>query len=79
MYGHSVTPPNLDEFRRMSAGLDRANAIAAYIKAGEQKIREARRLRDEDIRALAAQHGPAKAARLLGVGLSTVKLAKGRP
>jgi hypothetical protein len=74
-----MTPHTLDELRKMSPGSDRALAIAAYIKAGEQKLRDARKLRDDDLRALAAQHGPAKAARLAKVSLSTVKLAVGRP
>lgn len=73
------TPHTLDELRKMAPGLARAEAIRDYIAAGEDKLREARRLRDADLRALTAEHGPAKAARLARVSLSTVKLAIGRP
>lgn len=62
----------------MKPGGPRAAAIAEYIAGGEEKLREARRLRDEDFRALAAEHGPSKAARLAGVSLSTMKIAVGR-
>lgn len=79
MYGQRMNPHTLDELLKMAPGLARAEAIRAYIEAGEQKIREARRLRDADLRTLAAEHGPAKAARLTKVSLSTVKLAVGRP
>lgn len=63
----------------MKPGLSRIAAVAEYIEQGEAKIRDARKLRDDDLRDLAAEHGPAKAARLAGVSLSTVKLAVGRP
>lgn len=73
-----MTPSNLDGLRAMVPGVERLEAIAAYIAAGEEKIRDARGLRDADLRALAAEHGPAKTARMAGVSLSTVKLAVGR-
>lgn len=69
----------LDQLRQMQPGLARVAAIAAYIEQGEAKMRDARKLRDEDLRLLAAEHGPTKAARQAGVSLSTVKLAVGRP
>lgn len=73
-----MTQLNLHELKAMSPGLARAEAIGEYLAAGEQKLREARRLRDEDLRTLAAAHGPSEAARRSGVSLSTVKLAVGR-
>ncbi len=51
----------------------------AYIEAGEEKIREARRELDADIRAVITDHGPAEAARRTGLSLSTIKAIKGRP
>jgi hypothetical protein len=73
-----VTTFNLQELKAMAPSAARAESINAYIAAGEAKIREARRLRDEDLRVLAAAHGPSKASRMVGVSLSTVKLAVGR-
>lgn len=71
-------PKNLDQLRAMKPGLDRIHAIAAYIEQGEARLRDARRLRDHDLRALAADIGPARTAREANVSLSTVKLAVGR-
>lgn len=62
----------------MRHGAARAEALAEYIAGGEAKLREARCLRDEDLRVLAAERGPSATARLAGVSLSTVKLAVGR-
>lgn len=62
----------------MKPGATRAVAINEYIANGEAKLREARKLRDEDLRVMAENHGPSKAARQAGVSLSTVKLAVGR-
>lgn len=69
---------NLQELKTMAPGAARATAIAEYIASGEAKLREARRLRDEDCRVLAGEHGPSEAARRAQVSLSTVKLAVGR-
>ncbi len=66
---------NLQQLEAMSPGATRAEAIAEYLKAGEEKLRQARRLRDEDLRVLAAEHGPSEASRLAKVSLSTVKNA----
>lgn len=73
-----MTARTLQELKSMKPGVPRAEAIAEYIAAGEAKLREARCLRDDDLRTLAAEHGPANAARRAGVSLSTVKLAVGR-
>ena len=69
----------LEQLRKLRPGPERIHAISEYIALGEEKISDARRLRDEDVRALVAEHGPAQAARLSGLSLSTVKLIKGRP
>ena len=63
----------------MPAGPGRIREVAAYIEQGEQKIGDARKLRDSDVRALVAEVGPAEAARQTGLSLSTVKLIRGRP
>lgn len=68
----------LDELSKRKPGPDRLADLTAYIGQGEAKIREARALRDQDLRALAEKHGKAAAARMAGVSLSTVKLAVGR-
>lgn len=74
----TVMTYTLDQLRKRKPGLDRLADLNAYIEQGEEKIRAARVLRDEDIRTLAADHGKAAAARMAGVSLSTVKLAVGR-
>lgn len=68
----------LDELSKRSPGAKRLADLTEYIAQGEAKLRDARVLRDEDLRVLAAEHGKTKAARLAGVSLSTVKLAVGR-
>lgn len=68
----------LDDLSKRTPGAERLGALTEYIAAGESKLRDARVLRDEDLRVLAAEHGKAKAARMAGVSLSTVKLAVGR-
>lgn len=73
-----MTVSNLHELKAMAPGAARAAAIREYLEAGEAKLREARLLRDEDLRVLAGAHGPSKAARMGSVSLSTVKLAVGR-
>ena len=73
-----VTVPNLQELRRMAPGIERIQAADAYIAEREQAIEEARKLRDADIRTLIELHGPAKAARLAGRSLSTIKIIRGR-
>jgi len=68
----------LDELRRITDPEKRIAATTAYIEYAEQKVREARLLRDDDIRALVKKHGPAEAARRSGMSLSTVKMIRGR-
>lgn len=74
-------PPRtaLDELRAIADVAGRVKALNSYIENGEEKIRDARRLRDEGIRALVETYGPAEAARLAGVSLSTVKSVRRRP
>lgn len=69
----------LEQLRKLRPGPERIRAISEYIALGEEKISDARKLRDEDVRTLIAEHGPAEAARMSGLSLSTVKLIKGRP
>lgn len=71
-------PPNINALRAMTPGPERIRAADDYIAQREEAIRDARRIRDDDIRALVAEHGPAEAARRSGRSLSTVKLVKGR-
>ncbi len=66
---------NLQQLEVMAPGAARAEAIADYLKAGEEKLRAARRLRDEDLRVMAAKLGPSETARQANVSLSTVKNA----
>jgi hypothetical protein len=74
-----AAPRTIDELKAVADPGARITAAALYIENGEAKIREARHIRDTAIRALAEAHGPAEAARLAGVSLSTVKLVRGRP
>lgn len=74
-----TTPQTLADVRAIGDLEARILAASEYIKTGETKIAEARRLRDADVRALAAKHGPAEAARRAKLSLSTVKAIKGRP
>lgn len=75
----TIQPKTIDELRAVRDPEARVKAADAYIHNGTEKLKEARRLRDEAIRALVALHGPSEAARRAGVSLSTVKLIKGRP
>lgn len=55
----------------------------AYIDHVEMDARalatEARKFRDDEVRALIRQFGPSEAARRSGLSLSTIKIIKGRP
>jgi DNA invertase Pin-like site-specific DNA recombinase len=73
-----TTPRNLDEVRAVKNRVARIKAAGTYIEHGTAKIREALKIRDDDIRALIDAYGPSEAARLAGVSLSTVKLVSGR-
>lgn len=72
------SPANITELRALPSGVERIQAADAYIAARETAIREARTIRDGDVRALVAEHGPAEAARRAGLSLSTVKIIRGR-
>ena len=75
----TVEPPrNLAELRAVKAPAARAAAARAYVEQRQQAIREALAVRDAAIRELLRDNGPAEVARLCGVSLSTVKLARGR-
>lgn len=75
----TAPPGSLDEVRAIRDIEDRILAATAYIKRAEAKAAEARKLRDADVRALVAKHGPSEAARMAHLSLSTVKVIKGRP
>lgn len=68
----------MDALRAIKDPEERANAATAYIEAGEERIREARRMRAEDIRKLVKQHGLAETSRRLNLKLSTVKSIRGQ-
>ena len=72
-------PRNLDQLRAMSPGLDRIKAADAYIVEREQAIKEARAIRDGDVRELIDKHGPAGARDRTGYSASTIRLIRGRP
>jgi hypothetical protein len=74
-----TTPRTLDELRTIQDREERIRAASAYIEHGEEKLREARRIRDADVWDLAAEVGPAEAARRAGVSLSTVKVIRRGP
>lgn len=73
-----MTPRNLTELRDMPPGLERIAAADAYIAERLSAIDDARAIRNADLRALVAEHGPAATARMTGLSLSTVKLVKGQ-
>lgn len=63
----------------MPPGLDRIKAADAYIAEREKAIKEARTIRDADVRGLIAEHGPAGARDLTGYSASTIRVIRGRP
>lgn len=73
-----MTLRNLDALRALPPGVERVAAADAYIAEREEAIKDARAIRNADIRALIAEHGLAATARLTGLSLSTVKLVKGQ-
>jgi hypothetical protein len=68
---------NLDELRKLS-GVELITAAGDYITNGEQKIKEARHLRDVAIAQLADEIGFAATARRVGMSLSSVRVIRGR-
>ena len=70
---------DLSAVRALPLREDRIHALNALIEQVEKDAGEARRLRDDEIRALIRQFGPSEAARRSGLSLSTIKLIKGRP
>lgn len=73
-----MTPRNLDELRKMRAGPRRIAAADAYIAEHDEAIKEARAIRNSDIREIADEQGSAATARLLGMPLATVKAIRGQ-
>jgi hypothetical protein len=78
VYGYRMTPRNLTELRALPAGAARVAAADHYIDEREDAIKQARAIRNADIRELVAEHGLAKTARLLDIPLSTVKAVRGQ-
>lgn len=73
-----MTPRNLQELRDMAPGPDRVAAADHYITERMEAIKEARIIRNADIRSLVAEIGLAKTARLLHMSPSTIKAVKGQ-
>lgn len=67
----------LDELRTVTNDEELIAAAAAYIAAGEAKLREARKLRNDAVRRLVVEHGPTRVARLTGMTLANVKAIRG--
>lgn len=61
-----------DSLAAIKDALERVKATDEYIEAGEEKLRQARELRNNAIRALVKEHGPSKTARLVGKSLAYV-------
>lgn len=61
----------------MPAGPERIAAADAYIVARQEAIKEARAIRNADVRHLVAEHGLAATARMTGMPLATVKSVRG--
>ena len=74
-----TSPRNLDQLRAMPPGLDRIKAADAYISEREEAIRQARSIRDGDVRTLVAAQGVAKVRDLTGYSASTIRVIRGRP
>jgi hypothetical protein len=68
-----TAPLSLHQLRGMAPGPDRIHAITAYLEQNDRAVRVLRKLRDEDVRALITDHGPARAAQMSGLSPSTVK------
>lgn len=73
-----IGPANLTELKAVKSATERAIAAGAYITAREEAIAEARKVRDDAVRAVAAEVGPTKAAQACGVSLSLVKVVTRR-
>jgi hypothetical protein len=70
-------PGTLDEVRAIRDPESRLRAVVAYLAKLEDRKREALQVRDAAIRAVKA--GPTEVARMTGLSVSTVKLARSRP
>lgn len=70
-------PGDLDDLRLVAAGVDRIAAAQAFISARKDEIKEALRIRNEDVRAMVAEIGVAETARRTGIPVPTVKSIRG--
>jgi hypothetical protein len=75
----TISRDELAAARTLALREDRIRAASICIEHFGACVEEARRFRDEEVRALIRQYGPAEAARRSGLSLSTIKLIKGRP
>lgn len=68
-----MTPANLDELRKVKDPVERALAAAAYIAARKTAIEDARRIRDDAVRAVRKTHSISQTAKACGLSEATVK------
>jgi len=66
-------PMRLAALRSMPSGMERVRSLGDYIKQGEEQLREARKLRNADVRTLVGDLGPAQVAKESGLSLSSIK------
>lgn len=79
VYVGGMTPSTLAGLENLAPGPNRVRAAEAFIARREHEIKAARKIRDDDVRALAAEHGPSKAAELTGLTVANVRAIRGRP
>lgn len=68
----------LNEALTSADAQERAAAAGALIEHHEDGLRAARRVRDDAIREMVGDCGPAETARRTGLSLSSVRVIKGR-
>jgi hypothetical protein len=67
----------LASLRAVQPDVERIKAAQDFIADREREIKEARRVRNEAVRSMVAEFGPAETARRTGMPLPTVKAIKG--
>ncbi len=68
---------DMTDLRAMPSGLDCIAAAERCAANHENAAKEARRIRNREIRVWVAEHGPAATARAIGMPLPTVKAITG--
>lgn len=66
-------PRTVAALRAIEPAVDRVAAARVFIADREAEAREARKVRNEAVRALVAEYGPAETSRMTGIPLPTVK------